>query len=83
MSAEILREAAAEIRDEWSENRQMGQDRTEWRTWRAVADLLDDHAETAEMFAAKEIPASAWSMNWQTSHNHANAIARAYLGGDA
>lgn len=46
----------------------------------AVADWLDDHAETAEMFTAKEIPASSWSMNWQTSHNRALAVARAYLG---
>ena len=45
----------------------------------AVADWLDDHAETIELFAAREIPGSAWSMNWQTSHNHALTVARAYL----
>src|SRR5690349_8101308 len=37
----------------------------------AVADWLDDHAETAELFTTKAIPTSAWSMNWQTSHNRA------------
>lgn len=45
VSAEILRRAASEIREEWSEDRAMGQDRTEWRTWRAVADWLDAVAE--------------------------------------
>lgn len=44
---DTLRRAADEMDDEWSENRAMGQDRTEWGTWRAVIGWLRNVADRA------------------------------------
>lgn len=78
VSAEILRRAVSEIRDEWSEGRAMGQDRSEWRTWRAVADWLDSVAD------AHEPPDGGPGNRGRTitivDDAHAEVIARAYLG---
>ena len=75
MNAEVLRRAAAEIREEWPEGRAMGQDRTGWRTWRAVADWLDQHAPDHGPSAGRnECP---WTVC------AALAVARAYLGESA
>lgn len=48
----------------------------------AVADWLDDMAESVDLLTTKAIPASAWSMIWQTSHDRALAVARSIVGGD-
>lgn len=41
----LLRQAVAEIDDEWSQNRAMGQDRIEWGTWRALIGWLGNVAD--------------------------------------
>lgn len=48
----------------------------------AVADWLDDVAETWELFDSGELPPHAWSMLWDASEHKALAVARAYLGED-
>jgi len=66
MSAETLRRAVAEIREDWPSDREMGMDRQEWRFHRAVAAWLDWTAVTAEF--GIEPPTLALT------------VARAYLG---
>lgn len=46
----------------------------------AIADLLDDIAETRELLVNDLLPASAWNITWATAERKALAVARAYLG---
>jgi hypothetical protein len=44
----------------------------------AVADWLDDIAETIDLLVTRELPLHAWSMLWQTSREKAEAFVKAW-----
>jgi hypothetical protein len=66
---DAIREAVAEMDDEWSRNRAMGQDRIEWGTWRALIGWLTNVADRMA-YADRPTP----------EQSHAVHIACTYLG---
>lgn len=84
MSAQVLRKAAAAIRDEWSDSgpKPLG---TAWHRERdfhlAVADWLDAEADGVDF--ALSVGVTEQQMRESEMGSPALAVARAYLGGDA